>query len=335
MLPAEVIAKLNECAKTDFGSIRDLWFGRLSLSTDFVVAGLALEVFELAYETADIARERIRFLKYRVVILERHIQIARLIAFVGWFLIVGGVAGERFSEARVKNADVNIQECSDAKVREATLEAGDAKASAASAEASEKALEKQADALKTRMEDASRQLGQLERDIMAQGPRWRLLKKAAPELTKNLASFTGQRVRLFVCGRFGSQDGETLSTWGAIADMLEANGAKWKVEHGGLENFDKCSPSGGQPLGQGVMVFVSKRASKATMEAAKTLGEGLAKALPPSPDKMPALIDPEFAHRMRETAKRLNMPEDKDSPWGMVADDPDLITVLIGAHPQQ
>lgn len=192
------------------------------------------------------------------------------------------------------------------------------------------AVAKQADVLKDRMEAASKKLGKLEHDIIAQGPRWRLLKKATPELVKNLAPFSGQRVRLFVCGRLGSQDGETLSTWGAIAEILNADGARWKVEHGGLEYFDRgCSPSGGQPLGQGMMVFVNKEAPERTMKAAKALGEGLAKVLPPSPNKMPGIIDPDFS-------KKYSQPiEGKDIPWAMVANDPDLITVLIGAHPQQ
>jgi hypothetical protein len=47
-------------------------------------------------------------------------------------------------------------------------------------------------------------------------------------------------------------------------------------------------------LGQGVGVLVSKRSSKSTMEAATVLGNGLAKALPPSPNKMPSLVDPDF-----------------------------------------
>jgi hypothetical protein len=173
------------------------------------------------------------------------------------------------------------------------------------------------------------------KDIITQGPRSILLAKAAPELKKQLAPFAGQRVDLFVCGRFGSQDGETLSTWGAIASTLNADGAKWKVEHGGLEYFDRCSPSGGQPLGQGMMVFVSKRAPTSTMEAAKALGEGLAKALPPSANNMPGIIDPDFTHLMRQKSAAMHLTVDKDSPWAIVADDPDLITVLIGAHPQQ
>jgi len=59
-----------------------------------------------------------------------------MIALIGWLFIVGGVEIEWASEVKVKDADANIQECSDAKVREATLEAGEAKVSAASAQAS-------------------------------------------------------------------------------------------------------------------------------------------------------------------------------------------------------
>lgn len=173
------------------------------------------------------------------------------------------------------------------------------------------------------------------KDIITQGPRSILLAKAAPELTQHLAPYAGQRVDIFVCGRLGSQDGETLSTWGAIASMLNADGAKWKVEHGGLGYFDRCSPGGGQPLGQGMMVFVNKHAPQSTMEAAKALGGGLATALPPSRDKMPGIIDPDFTHLMQQKSALLRLPVDKDSPWAIVADDPDLITILIGAHPQQ
>jgi hypothetical protein len=197
------------------------------------------------------------------------------------------------------------------------------------------AVAMQADALTLRMKGASRTLGQLEQDIVAQGPRWRLLKKAAPELTKQLAPFAGQRAELFICGRLGSQDGETLSTWGAIANILDSDvvsgaaGAKWKLVPTNLVFFDRgCSPGGGQPLGQGVVVMVSKRASQATMDAAKALGEGLLKALPPSPSNALSVIDPDFSQRFVQPI------EGKETPWAMAANDPDLITVLIGAHPQ-
>jgi hypothetical protein len=191
------------------------------------------------------------------------------------------------------------------------------------------ALSTQADALTARMAIASGKLGGLEHDIFVQSPRRGLLLRVAPELKKQLALFPGQRAVLFVCGRLGSQDGETLATWGAIADILGSDGAKWKLEHGGLSYFDRCSPGGGQPLGQGLMVFVSKRASQTTLEAAQALSQGLAKALPPSRDKMPGIVDPDFYQKFIEPI------EGKDTPWAMVANDPDLVTVLIGAHPQQ
>jgi hypothetical protein len=58
------------------------------------------------------------------------------------------------------------------------------------------------------------------------------------------------------------------------------------------------------------------------------LGHGLANALPPSPYKMPSLVDPVFTKLMVDRGF-----EAKNAPWVSVGLDPDLITVLIGAHP--
>ncbi len=144
MLPPDLVAKLNGCTKTDFGAVRDLWFSRFSISTDFVVAGLALEVFELVFEATEIANDNLGFLKNRIAIPKGAVHLAKLVAFLGWFLIVGGVIGERLSEARVKDADVSIQQCSDAKVRETTIESGDAQASANGARGAAKDAQAQA-----------------------------------------------------------------------------------------------------------------------------------------------------------------------------------------------
>jgi hypothetical protein len=259
-----------------------------------------------------------------------HARWVKRLLRLGLITVVIGVVGEWRYGAKLEAAHNAVHEYDIAKLADADKKAGEAATSARTAHDEADAVKTETDELTIRLGNAATQLGIIEQDIRAQGPRWRLLKKAAPELVKNLAPFTGQRVTLFVCGRLGSQDGETLSTWGAIAEMLNADGAKWKVEHGGLEYFDRgCSPSGGQPLGQGMMVFVNKHAPPATMEAAKALGEGLAKVLPPSPDKMPGLIDPDFSQ------KHMQPVEGKDTPWAMVANDPDLITMLIGAHPQQ
>src|SRR5205807_313048 len=93
-LPNDVVATLAECAKTNLIGARDVWFGRLSLSTWAVFWGLLLELPELIYGIKEIARERIPFFKYRIVLIESRVQLAKTVAFVGWFFIVGGVGGE-------------------------------------------------------------------------------------------------------------------------------------------------------------------------------------------------------------------------------------------------
>ena len=125
-LPNDVIAKLAECAHANFESGRDLWFGRATLSTVAVAVGLVFELPELLYELKSIARESIPSLKYRVVLLENRVHLAKVIAFVGWILIVGGVVGEGYTGSRVNDLDASIQGCSAARLTEVTAEAGEA-----------------------------------------------------------------------------------------------------------------------------------------------------------------------------------------------------------------
>src|SRR3954464_12687128 len=139
MLPADLVTKLNQCAANDLAGPRGHWFNWLAGFTITVFVGLVLEFPELRYELKLIAREWIPYFKYRIhTPPDRRLHAAKVAAFVGWLLIVVGVGGERYSEVRVKDLDASIQGCSDAKVREATLEAGDAKDSAESAKASAK-----------------------------------------------------------------------------------------------------------------------------------------------------------------------------------------------------
>ena len=295
----------------------DRWGGWILASTAVVVIGLAVEYWEPI-------RDFIKLWRRPGAAFPRK----KLAELVGGILITLGVAGELGFTYKASRVESALRE-NNHKIEESLNASADSAAKAADrANKSADAVGKKADALDIRLEVAAKRLGILEEDITAEGPRWILLEKAGPGLVKNLVSFARQRVRLFVCGQLGSQDGETLSTWGAIAQMLSTDGAKWKVEHGGLEYFDRCSPSGAQPQGQGIMVFVNQQASGSTMEAAEALGKGLAKALPPSPNKMPALVDADFSKKYRQPI------EGKDTPWAMVANDPDLITVLIGAHPQ-
>lgn len=230
---------------------------------------------------------------------------------VGLIIVVIGVVAEWRCGAKLEDAHDDVHEYDLAKLIEANQKAGEAATSAKTAHDEADIVAKQA---------------------AGQGPRAKLLVKAAPELARKLAPFAGQRVGLFVCGRQGTPDQETLDTWGAIANILGSDvvsgtaGAKWKEVPTNLNFADGCGAARG--LGQGVIVFVSKLASGRTMEAANILGHGLADALPPSLYKMPSLIDPAFAKLTVDRGFH-----DKNAPWVSVGLDSDLITVLIGAHP--
>jgi hypothetical protein len=264
----------------------------------------------------------------------------------GELLVIIGVAGELLGDGGIFLFSRRLQIIADQEIAELTRVSGNAKVSAdAAADAASRAkssadkaqqrtdeVAKQADALTSRMEGASKQLGKLESNLAAQGPRAKLITKAAPGLVKKLAPFAGQRVELFVCGQQGLADQETLDTWGAIANILDSDivlgvtGAKWKLVPTNLNFAGNCGAAKG--LGQGVGVLVSKRASRRTMEAAKVLGHGIAKALPPSPNKVPSLIDPDFAKMVVDRGF-----QDKNAPWIAPAFDPDLVTVVVGEHP--
>lgn len=322
----DLISDLDNRIRFDLQGLDDRLFFWVMASAFVVVIGCALEGPEILHE---LWPEVLTVLSGRWV---------KKVGLIGWLLVVLGVAGEGVFEMLQNRAAGQLQNFNEILLGDAQRQAGDARVSAngaadaaSNAKKQTDAVEKQSDALKARMENASRQLGLLEMNIAAQGPRSKLLTKIAPELSRKLAAFAGQRVELFVCGQQGLVDQETLDTWGTIARILgpdavsEFTGARWKEVPANLNYAMNCGAAKG--LGQGVAVFVSSRASRNTMDAATLLGRGLAKALPPSPYKMPSLVDPDSARMMVERGF------DKNAPWTVPAFDPDLITILIGEHP--
>ncbi len=133
MLPPDIVAKLHECATQSFIAARDNWFVWLSRSTKCVVVGLILELPELACETVSFARSRIDRLRYRVLLPEDRLEKAKLVAFVGWFLIVVGVAGEWYAGAKIDDLSARIQGCNEARLAEVAEQSGDANAHASAA----------------------------------------------------------------------------------------------------------------------------------------------------------------------------------------------------------
>src|ERR1039458_4001968 len=124
MLPSDCLNNTDVCMKA-LHSTADLWFGRLSLSTKVVAVGLIFEAPELGYEIWAIICRKIDKRKFHVTFPESHgHDWVKVVAFLGWLLIVGGVLGEWWTEGNVNEADTSIQELNDVLLTEATKEAG-------------------------------------------------------------------------------------------------------------------------------------------------------------------------------------------------------------------
>ena len=225
MLPHELVTKLNECANTDFVSMRDWWFGVVSCATALVAIGLVCEAPELIHDLIPIVRRIVAKLRKLPVESSKHEapDWVRVVAFFGWILIVVGVVGEQYAGTKVKDFDANIQECSDAKVREATIDAGDARDSAKTAHDEADAVKKETDELTTRLGRASNKLDDIEKAVLAQGPRWGLLNRGENDFIEALKPFAGQKATVVICGQ---DDTERFAFEQTPLDLLSK--AEWK-----------------------------------------------------------------------------------------------------------
>lgn len=205
-LPSLVQA-LDAAIRQDLQNCRDSYFSWLLISTAVVAIGVAMEGPELVYETIRIFRHKCLGQRSRPVP-----DWVTLIALLGWGFVVLGVAGEGVAEGLVSRADATLQSFNDILLGGAIREAGAARVSAESAAVASSIAQKkvrevaiEADALTARIGSASKHLGDLEQDMLAQGPRWRLLHNGEAAFVKALEPFAGQRVTVVTCANDDSE----------------------------------------------------------------------------------------------------------------------------------
>jgi len=311
VVPPELIAKLNECAKTDFTGARDLWFSRQWWSSALVIVGLVFEGGELWYEMLSIVRGRVPRFRYRIVLLEHRVELAKVAAFVGWILIIAGLFGELRSNSKIEDLSASIQQCSDARVTEATLEAGDAAASAKTAHEEADAVKVEAYTIKERLNTASAQLGMIEERVRVQGPRWRILADNKRKFIDHLKPFSGSRVTVLMCGE-GISPIEQYGTEQRLLELLGRSGSQWEYGYG---KWTECSHTSSN----GLEIVVGETASEQTKKAAtalrdELLGIGIATSLDVVPLGRAKFMASDFG---------------SDSPWAKTVEEPNTIFLLV------
>lgn len=237
-------------------------------------------------------------------------------------LYTGSIINER-QAGQIKQFEKDLRD-KDVKIAEAQHGVVDAKNSA-SALSIELESEKQKTARFQKEADEARLA--LESRVRTQGPRYFLLRAAAPKLAVELSRFPGQQVAMLICGMYKT-DRETLETWGSLANILGPDtvngvkGAGWKSVRGN-PIWDKCGLSM-----QGISVIVSPESPKTTRDAAEALSAGLQSVLPPY-NKNPWVLDPAWTRQK----VALGIVLDKDDPERLALENPGTIVVFIGEHP--
>jgi hypothetical protein len=317
MLPPDLVAKLSECAKSNFVGARDVWFSRQSIFSWAVIVGLILEGPELAYDMLSIVRSNIRRFRYSIILLENRVELAKVAAFIGWIFIIVGLLGELRAGSRIADLSAIIQGCSDAEVKEATLETGDAAASAKTAREEAHAVEEKADALDLRLNRASRKLTGMEEQVRIQGPRWKLLEDNRAAFVKALSPFAGQRITVVECGAWGKVEIEAFRLTQETIDALGDRGAGWSTT---LLSWVECGTGGGTASGGNLIVF-SEDGDKTVKDAAQALSGILNKI--------------EISTVIYPTGPRWNLGAiiGTDAPWALAAKDPTTVVLLVGTNP--
>jgi hypothetical protein len=235
---SEIVASLDESIKSNLEKVRDWYFWLLVISTVVVFVGVVLEEAEgwMSYLKSVLPLQPIT--EYRLT---------KKLATLGWIFICAGVMGEGVFEVLVAKADSAIHSFDEALLDEARKEAGSAAKSAKTAHEEADAVDRESKDLKTRLDAASRQLADAEQDILAEGPRWRILKRGEDEFIKSLKPFAGQRLTVVICG---NENTEQWQFEQLLMDMLRK--AKWDAP--GYTNWAGCP----NMLGAGnLMYFVA------------------------------------------------------------------------------
>jgi hypothetical protein len=252
-------AKALEHSRDVSKSLRDADFSALLLMTKLVAVGVIFEGPEIVHDILKvIAAWRKKPNRVRAPAW------ITLVSAIGWLLIVVGVAGEFWADAKFNTDDGNVQSINQQLLGDARSAASEAVASAQSLSEEVDAIDKRAVALSGRLDAASARLSGIEDAVRWQGPRWRPLEAGKGEFVAALKPFAGQKVLITECGPARQVNPEVLKTGEDLFNFFGSSnaGAGWKADERISEN---CNQLGG------ITIVVSSLANEEAKDAAEAL----------------------------------------------------------------
>ncbi|MGC2196628.1 MAG: hypothetical protein WA628_18285 [Terriglobales bacterium] len=216
----ETLKGVDDLIRISLEGFRDSCFNWLLIATFLVVVGLVFEGPELWHETTSIA-SHLRFRRrFRFSLPEEQApNWAKLLAFIGWTLIVVGVAGEFVADSFVSRADGFVQKFDEILLADAQHQTELAKERAGGAYERASTAEKEAAQLRKDAESERLARIEIEQSLAART----LTDGDRANLRIHLYRFRGQEAGL--CYNAGDFEGESFA-WD-IAKALD--GAQWNV----------------------------------------------------------------------------------------------------------
>lgn len=115
------------------------------------------------------------------------------------------------------------------------------------------------------------EVASLDRQLLTQGPRWRLLENGKVKFVNTLKLLAGQRITLIRCGTLTNSTPEPFRLEGDLESFLGHDGAGWIID---FREWKECPPSGAT-LNGGNGIVTSAAANRSVTDAAIALYETL------------------------------------------------------------
>jgi hypothetical protein len=300
------------------------WNNLTELQAAAIVSSLVLVigvVVEYRYELKSLSFLLLKWILRKSTPFDRCVLRKILLHSVGPILVVLGIAGEFVFEGRTFIVEDRQEEQARSTVHSLSVEADAASSKADSAIDKFDTVIKEANAIESRLDAASKELSLLEQSVSEQEPRWKLLEAKKEEFINALKPFAGTKIIVTLCwGKAHLDSGRLRRDIGTfLASVPNGQGARWRTD---AREWKTCPTEWGTEGGN--MILVSSEASKPVRNAASALYDELNRI---GISTLSSDVDPQMDNEYYRNIYG------SGSPFELAAKDPASVILMIGVNP--